>query len=332
MLKRLTADMVFFPTATIFAVVFTLFVGCAHKLTLDPSPPAAESNYATAEYRVRGAVAFGLTDVYIEQGHALNDINLQVQGYFDGKIKVDSGHCNISEVIEYKDHELVSIKIPGWATHQTCLIDITVIPTYPGEKDHAVVTYGFKGQVLVKPVGDYPYWYGEAHNVKTGEDILFEIPVPNLGSDGPPKIGIAGCGGMFQGSALYTGQSVAVALSDVVTPGMTKRCIFEGIVLGESAYVSFTWRVWSHDKSFSPLAEPRLEVSESKILKNMRKVSVEGAEQVGYIALDDDYVQGNKASFSYDARKDHILRLLTIKGRSVVCLWVPEMEEWACRN
>lgn len=311
--------------------IFLLMISCVHKLALDPSPPAADSNYATAEYQINGTVAYGLSEVFVEVGELYDTVDLRVQGYFDGVIKVDSRQCGVSVVVPYKDSALVPIKIPGMAFERTCLIDIVVIPVFPGEKDQGILTYEFKGQLMIKPLGRYMSWYGTAHNARAGEELLLGIPMPTIGEDTlPPEIAVAGCGGTFSGYALYNEDIVMLALSDIVQPGLDRQCIFEGVVLSDSAILAFTWRVWSYDLDFVALPAPRLEIKNSMFLKHIRKVTITGVASVGYIAMDDEYVQGNKASFSYDIRKDHTLRLLTVKGRSVVCIWLIEEEIWGC--
>ena len=319
-----------------------LVMGCVHikKPINDPSPPAAESNYATAEYQTRDLLGknevemhYGLGDAYILIGDEYNNLNLKVQGYFDGVIKVDSGLCNISETTTYKSSELVPIKVPGVAS-RSCLIDIVVIPKFPGE-ELGVLTHEFKGQLMVHAVdGEYP-WFVTNDNPRFGEEVSLHLESP-FGDFGPPPMpayfSVAGCGEL-EGYVDYDGDGVTLPLSAIVDLKSVRKCYLQGLaeIWGKSVF--FTWRVWAHDANFTPLSKPKLAIKKSILSKKQKKISVAGNPSVTFVGLDNDWVFGSEASFKYDSTKPHTLRLLTIKGRSVICLWIPsEGEEWICRN
>jgi len=67
-------------------------------------------------------------------------------------------------------------------------------------------------------------------------------------------------------------------------------------------------------KMFNQLSTPSVHVGK-------KKITVTASESVSIISLDNEYKIKQKAKFKFKHDQSHILRLLTVKGRSVLGLW-----------
>lgn len=295
--------------------------GCAHLLRPDPSPAATESHYPTAEFRADGATHVGLGVVVLREGSPYSDLGFAVQGYLEGTIRVDSARCHLGATYEYAASALMPITIAGKA-RESCVVDISVFPRWPKERESALHVSDFKGQLLIKVVPLEGRWYGVAEKVRAGTDA--ELRIPSL-AEAPSRVFVRGCSTMFDESRPAAGGVLSLQLSELVKEIGTQACSFEGASKQDGQVERLSWLVWGYDKGFAPLPEPVLEV-----VKDELRVASDKA--VSIIMMDDQYVVDYKAEFPFTKDADHTLRLLTVKGRSVVCSWTKEGQAWSCLN
>src|SRR5579863_5990249 len=82
----------------------------------DPSTPASDSHYPTAEFQACGQRWHGLGVCDIQAQDDLSKVNLQVQGYLSGDLRVyavsDSSDCQFDQHMTYVKNQLVPIPLP----------------------------------------------------------------------------------------------------------------------------------------------------------------------------------------------------------------------------
>jgi hypothetical protein len=297
-------------------LVFCVFMNlsCGKKINTDESMAAAEANYPTAEFIVGGQLYNGLGVIQLEKGMPYNSVNLQIQGYYKGVIRVDSERCNIHQAWSYEKSELKKIDIPGIA-EESCVIDFMVIPEYP---DELVQVYPFRGQLLIKVLEKSTAWEGYPLKVEAGfnKEIAFKA------ENGKGRVFFRGCGSTYDKELVISQNKLVLKLSEVVS--LEKGiCPIEGFIRVGEWVKRLSLLVWFYDQKFTALALPLI-VEESGML------SVHGEAAVGIISLNDEYEIGSKAKFDFERdRQPNTLRLLTNKGRSVLCNL---KGVWQCQN
>lgn len=305
-------------------VAFMLLAGqgCAHKVSLDPSPSAAEANYPTAEFRAQDQLFHGLGEVALKKGEDLSKVKLEVQGYFEGTIRIDSGFCHIKKTLTYAGTSLVEVALSGPAK-ESCVIDIVVTTVYPRVYDENTLVYDLKGQLFVKVLTDEKPFHLGSSKVQAGLDTNLYVPVESQG--GSVQAIFRGCGSKYDDMVPVNDGEAMISARALAGPERFDRCIYEGFLDMLSGIKRVSWSVWTYDRSFSPLPLPRLDFHGS-ILR------VQADRAVAAIILDEDFELSHKALFRLDPDEEHVLRLLTVKGRSVVCQWLTQRAEWVCRQ
>jgi len=309
---------------------FLLMSGCSTTLRPDLSLPAAEAGYPTAEFYAGGNLFHGLGSVVAARGSPLSDVNLEVQGYFSGVIRVDSAACGVSESVVYSNSSRVKITLPGVAV-ASCLLDILVSPSYP-EKNNKTNerTYQFKGQLAVKVLGKQDPWIGYSTKLRADGD---EPVIIDVGAPGQYHLVFRGCSSKYD-EMLRTPSSTIKAQFKAVVPAKNKdpHCLLEGFIERVDKWsppVRLSWQVWRYSSDFLPLPIPSVTAG------SWGRVSVEGDPSVSVISLDDEYKVNYKAEFYFDDKAPHTLRVFTVKGRSAVCEYYFDSNEgwgWECLN
>lgn len=308
-----------------WVVLSVLFLhGCVtpRGFVKDPSMPAKEANYPTAEFRLRGQIYHGSGETSLPVGTPYKRAKLQVQGYLDGVIKVDSERCRFSQSYEYTDSALVDIPIPGKAS-SSCLIDIMVIPSIPEEAADPAPIYPLKGQALIKTLAPEHRWYGTSDKVRKGKNADILIPASQPASS---RVVFRGCGADFSRRVNpRSGGSFEVSLDEIIRREMeVETCSFEGAVINYPRTTYVSWRVWSYHPKFSPLSKPELSFNGDGELR------VRANKAVSVIFSGRKYMIDNEAVIPFNKKKKQVLRFLTAKGRSAICKWMPDTESWLC--
>lgn len=307
-----------------FAIVSLLVTshGCATPVSRDPSPPAAASNYPTAEFWAQGKLFHGLGEIALKKGQSLADINLKVQGYFGGTIRVDSSFCHLRKSASYSGMELVSFPLTGTAS-ESCVVDILVSSVYPEIYDSSTLVYEMKGQLLVKVIPDQKPYFLASSKVQDRTDTNIFVPVE--ATIGSVQAVFKGCGSSYVDTVPVNDGEAMISARSLAGPAPLDRCVYEGFVEGLGGIKRVSWAVWFYAKDFAPLPLPRLDF-------NGDTVRIESDPAVAAIIFDKNYKLASKASFKLNQDEEHMLRLLTVKGRSVVCQWVQGKGEFVCRQ
>ncbi len=179
-----------------------------------------------------------------------------------------------------------------------------------------------KGELLIKVIEPGESWYGFSSKVRRdGESRLF---IPISAEDQPAQVVFRGCGISYDSSLDILDKNIDISTIDIMPDIKKERCTLEGFVRYEEIQIKkVTWRIWGFDPEFSPLSEP-------VIVEKDDRLYVEGDPTVAAISLDKEFILGPESDFNFDNKKDHILRLITVKGRSVLCRYLSKRGKWWC--
>jgi hypothetical protein len=292
-----------------------LLGSCSAVLQPDSSPVASEVGYPTAEFRAGGQLFHGLGEVAIDEGSPYGEVDLSIQGYYTGSIRIDSERCNIHKTVMYENSEAVNVNIDG-PGKESCIIDFTVYPKYPAGDE---IVYGFKGRLLIKVLPPQTFWYGKSYKVKEGTNIKIRIPFE---TEGASQLSFRGCGLRMDGFADTSDGSFVLWSLDLLKSG-SPQCVYEGYVYNADRNKRLSITLWKYSEEFTPLPIPFIKTRKDKIY-------IVGDPSVSVIGLDDTYKLKSSCELPFTEFSGHTLRLLTIKGRSVVCEWIKDKKAWRC--
>ncbi len=304
----------------IYLTAFLLMlVGCGQKLRPDPSLAAITANYPTAEFRACGKLHHGLGICVLREGADLASVQLKLQGYHSGEFKIDSEGCSAGpEQIRYSKNKTYSVPLTGKAA-KSCVISMTVSPTYDNQKNSGIKVHGFRGHLYVKVIkeGDeiQTYLLRESGNWKRFWKIA-------TGEVEDVRVFATGCGLTIDKKIKPSEEdtSISIPLHSLISD-LNKTCVIEGVIQGKVYKdLLLTVLVAQYESAYVPLAEPVVEIKNGKI-------SIEASESVSIISVGDDYQIASKATFGPDLKKSFTVRLLTVKGRSLVGEWNPSTKE-----
>src|SRR5690606_10220631 len=118
-------------------LVLILMTGC---LRADPSKPAIESLYPTAELYVGEEPHLGVALVSIEKGSPFSCLGLSVRVYYEGTIRFFSERCGVDVTRVYTESTRLSVPLLGNVKH-SCLVSVRVNPKYPTQEWHDQVVF-----------------------------------------------------------------------------------------------------------------------------------------------------------------------------------------------
>lgn len=305
-------------------LIALLASGCGH-LRPDPVPISAiDANYPTAEFRACGKHWHGLGLCSVEKGEPYDTVSFKIQGYFKGILAVDSKDCGIEIRREYKDNELISIPIPGDA-NKNCLLTFTVAPKYPKQDNQNIQVHNFRGHLAIR-VLDEPERPWEPRIRKVSGNYSSELRM----FYGPPNGGVRlvadGCGRddpyneqRMLDDAGYLNFNLVDIMPVLEQP---KVCMMEGFIASTHFEdVDFNIFVAKYSSEFTKLPIPDIQI-------NGNEIKVTANDAVSIISIDGEYEIDHEAKFDFDWKKAHVMRLLTVKGRSVLGFWAPGGQQW----
>jgi len=99
-------------------------------------------------------------------------------------------------------------------------------------------------------------------------------------------------------------------------------CMMEGFI-NSSAFVDvdFNVLVAKYNAEFTQLPIPVVKI-------NGDKIEIIADDAVSIVSLDNEYEIDYEAKFDFDRTKPHVIRLLTVKGRSVIGLIEAGGQQW----
>lgn len=306
----------------IFGIALLLTTACCTgRLREDPSAPAIEANYMTAEIISCGKRSLGLS---VCSAPILSDVSLKVQGIYRGQMRAVSTGCAFDETVTYGLNELVEFKFK--LINKRCLVTVSIAPDYPKKWRNAVVVHGLRGVAAFRATEGTQF---ASQTLQLGVDSpegFFDVPVT---SDTPKRVAGAGCGFPTLNMNFYPKDGlVSIPLNSTVNLEGKKSCIFDGFVFGGGDDVTFAGLYSRYADNFSPLPIPQVIWDEAR-----KSLSVAASPVVSIITLDDRVSISSGVRFkNADPGESHIVRLYTSKGRSAIGEWNPQERTWLWMN
>lgn len=307
----------------------TLLLGCAGKLLKeDPVIPAIKANYPTLEFGACGELFHGLGTCYLREGEAHNSVNLKIQGYYRGTGRVFSNNCAVDQTFTYTENELISVNLPQLEPGRSCLVSMVLSPEYPPEWRSGISVYSLKGLLAIRIQKGNERWGGFLRKLTGNFKSQVDIPV---GPHKEARVVIRGCGVKYDKVITLDKEIAHIQLSEAIV-SQIGDCVVEGVILTSDIDRTFTGLIAQYattlpldpewrEYGFIPLAIPKVDVSDSSI-------KIEGPDSVSVISVNDKYKVTSKASFSFDRNKINIVRLITVKGRTVLGVWDPKAQSF----
>lgn len=276
--------------------------------------PAIRAGVPTVEIDGCGGIDKGLKICTVGREVNLVNLNISVQGYWEGKIAYVTSGCpvELDESFLYSRHQKIKIPLAG-VLDTDCLITVTLSPRYRGFESNGVIVWPIEGHIYLRSTSRLPV---TQTNV-TARDVGLLLE-----ADAPKRVVMQSsfCDINFDRVLDPERGLVEVRLSDLTKLDEQKICIINGADVDDKKLI--LWYVAIHNPAYNFLPKPRITYSKTRI-------TVEGSNDVTAIILNSEYKYGDKAKFKFKKDKENILRMVTAKGRTVLGVWSPEKGEWS---
>ena len=203
-------------------------LGCT-SAQLQPDPvvlSSIEANYPQLEFQACGKNWNGLGVCQVALGAPLALLQVKVQGYFAGSIKVDSKRCNIDTSITYSNSQQILIPLNGNATAD-CIITMTLEPTYPVAQPDMKLE-NFRGSLAIRIQKKLRPWVGDIRKMTGSWSSNFDVPLSTV--DTPARIYAAGCGKTYDQKYQPDELWAEFNLNDAVALQGASSCVLDGFV------------------------------------------------------------------------------------------------------
>lgn len=313
--------------------ISSVLIACGAKdLKPDGIMPAIKANYPTAEFNACGKLWHGLGVCMVEPG---KPFQFTIQTYYVGSVMVafSNGQQNIIEsyaqntpltvdVDPYEKNHVVTFVVTPVFKESTQKIEsfighlylkhnkrptLTYVGKYrPDSKEYIKLPFDQKADVLMLGCNGEKYLGTEINPVDNFVKLALSVLEPKKS-----KVPCAYEGGIKPSVSLTT---------EYLSRDMSKESF-----LASSEAKEIAWFASVYDPAFVPLEIPSVRFQTN----NRRQIVVEAAEEVSILALDDKLFSGeSKTTFNFDENKDHILRALTVKGRSAIGVYKSATKQW----
>jgi hypothetical protein len=299
-----------------FKLILLLFLfSCGSTLVPDRTPLSSiEGNYPTVEFSACGELWHGLGACVIKPEEDLSSLNIKIQGYNDGTMRVISSGCpkEIDRTFSYKENQNVRINLEG-NPNQDCLLSFVVSPDFSRQRRrNAVVVESLEGHLYIRRSSANAI----VKTSKTRRNELMQIP-----SSVPSRVlAISSfCEARFDEVLDPVNNLLELNLEDIIDLNRPRLCIINGVA--EEVQTLLVWYAAVYNKDYSPLARPLVNIKGNRL-------EVTANANVSVVSLNDEYIFSNVASFQFNKSRPNVLRVLTAKGRSVLAEWNQETGEF----
>jgi len=284
-------------------VVFLVLIASCATLREDPSKPAVESDFYTAEGLVQGERFRGTKIISVEKGQLLTSIDFKIQGLFSGAVKIDSNNCRLNTAVRYKDSALVPVPLNGVAD-KSCVVTFLVTPEYPRQRNQAVVVHGLKGALAIKVREPSDAWIGREVVLPVSGEKTLEF---DLRENFPVQVFFDGCGISYSAVLAPQDGVIRIPVNDISVRSQG-LCVASGIVVSQEYEDLFLDIVVArHSDDFIDLPKPVVRFDGSKICLSSDAV-------VSFLMSDKESSNCTSKCFSSTS----LVRGVTVKGRTFV--------------
>lgn len=297
-----------------------VLVGCVKSIRPDPVTASLVANYPSAEFYACGQRFVGIGFCEIPAGTDVSSVAFAIQGYYRGRVRVVSEALPADVILSYNGSDPVKPGLTGIPL-EDIVLQFIINPEYPGERGSGIPVFGAVGFLQIKVRYPGESWF--SHITRTPLDTS---PVLNVDTAGAENLFVISEACQVEEVIDVRGLDVYdLDLSGLVDVAVKGRCIFTIGVEGPGIQRFGSWLSWRYAKDYRPLAVPAVAVTDGKL-------SVVGEPGVSFISLDDKWIVDRVASFDFDEEKEHVLRLLTVKGRVIIGAWTPAERSWTWKR
>lgn len=300
-----------------FLILSVLFLvlspGCSERLREDPLPPAAQSNFPSAEGYFHGDHFVGLGVTSMQIGQPWDELNFRIQPYYKGTVRVFSESCDVDEFTTYNGNSPIHVSIRK-KVEKSCLFSFVVAPTYPKQESSGIKVYPVKGALYVKALSPGIDWTGFTSKVSSSGSASISIP-----SEQTETVVVRGCDSTFEAPTAPINGMIKVSTDSLGNGGRVRGCVYQGALLESKR--RFTWMVWYHASDYQRIPKPLLTQSDETL-------KVMSDQYVSIVSLDKHWKVGPEQEFDFDPGVPHFLRLLTVSGRVLVGFWSSQGGRW----
>jgi len=290
-------------------LLLTLF-SCSKGIVEDKVKSSIESNYPTAEFDACNQKWLGAGACFVAKEEA--GTHVDVQGYGKGTITIKSDSLcpyRLYESRRYEDNEVLRFEFP-WSVSEPCKLGILTQPEYKDEQNKPIPIAGFEGFLWL-----FPKREGSDEKLfisKVREDGDESVLLPALAS--ARVVARGDCGVKFDKILNPVNGKIQLKVSDFIGKPDRRFCTPQGGWKIGNDVTFFSWMIFGYHKDYVPLSIPAVKFEDNKI-----KVTADN--QVSLIVLNQEYKFAQETDFDFDASKENVLRILTVKGRAVIGVW-----------
>lgn len=301
-------------------LILTL-AGCGKSLRPDPFPASFISNYPNLEIKACGKYWNGQAICSIADGASYDALDIRVQGYYKGSLRIVSTDCGIDEVKRYQNSELIKISVPGKAD-KDCTITVTMSPELPKEEDSTIQIHSFLGYIAIRKLSIDEKWSGYTRKVTGAFRSEFKLSVSK---EGLYNVYIEGCGISYHKNITMENGEIKIQLSDAVFNLGIDNCILDGVAFDSDFNETlFNVLISKYASDYVPLSNPNLSWGKNTlIVKADQTVSIIGVDRKYKIDREEEFSKVNRS-------QNHIVRIMTVKGRLSICFWYTVLGKWSC--
>jgi len=295
--------------------LFACVIGCGSRIKRDDNIPASHANFPSAEFSACGKRFIGLGQCPVIKGEPNDSVKMQIMAYFAGTVRVVSQECQIDSSFRYNGSGFIDIYIPGRGRNN-CVISFVVSPEFPKEDKSDIIVHSVEGHLLLRVTDPNGKWVGHSQKVRQGARFQFRIE-----SDRPANFFLVGCGVEITDRRTPFEGAIEVGTDELGNDAI-RACVYDGaLIFDDNTEQRFTLAAWYFDPKYLRLPIPIIE-------SNSRSINVLADGTVSIIAFDDQIEISNESRFRFDDTQTHVLRLLTVAGRTLVGDFDPQSGRW----
>ena len=284
----------------ILGLIFLFIVSCG-SLVNDPSISVVDANYPSLEIYQKDNLYNGLAIFEVDPDSNLRDLNLSIQGYYNGEVRIFSSTCNVDDIKRYEGPEKIylgyNIKID-----RVCVFSIVLAVDFP--KAGEVVVHPFKGHIVVAPKKK-TYSITRAYKIPVGGKRNLAI---NFGEDA--TVFFEGCETSTQDFFRANNRGIInIDFTNYFNPSRSIICVPQMAIIGETKKMRVRLVLGFHSSKFVPLAKPSVRLEDNELKINAQNV-------VSVVSFGKRYSISSIGNFS--PKNGNTARIMTNKGRLLV--------------
>lgn len=281
----------------IVLIILTMVLFACGSFPDDPSISSVDSNYSSLEIYGQNKLFNGLAVFEAIEGSSFKDLNISIQGYYSGDLRIVSEDCEIDEARTYEKNQKISLNYP-LTINSGCLFSVVLSVSYPSSGP--VVVHPFKGHFYIAVKKKTR---SENRTLKTAINRLRNIEI-NFKEDA--TVYFRGCGSSSENKIRVNQGKIRFKLDEYFQTEIKRTCLIQLALVGEHETKRVRILTSFYSDRYFNIATPVTKFSK-------RKLKITAIDAVAVTSVGPKYRQSNKGKFKY--KEGDTVRLITSKGR-----------------